>query len=82
MTAPSIVNVYPANGAIGIPIGDSVTVTFNQEMDEDSINTGTFVLSGPDKNVFFGGEMNPFEEPGLNANDILDSPYFPGFVQC
>lgn len=81
-TAPNIVSVYPANGASGIAIGDSVTVTFDQEMDEDSINTGTFVLTGPDQGVFFGGEMNPFEEPGLNAEDILDSPYFPGFVQC
>jgi len=81
-STPAIVNVYPSNGASGIAIGDSVTVTFNQEMDEDSINTGTFILTGPDQGVFFGGELNPFEEPGLNAADILDSPYFPGFVQC
>jgi len=81
-TVPSVVNVYPANGAVGIPIGDQITVTFDQEMDEDSINTGTFVLTGPDQGVFFGGELNPFEEPGLNADDILDSPYFGGFVKC
>ena len=81
-TVPSIVDVYPANGATGIPIGDSITATFDQEMDEDSINTGTFVLTGPDQGIFFGGEMNPFEEPGLNATDILDSPYFTGFVKC
>jgi len=81
-TVPSIVDVYPANSAVGIPIGDQITVTFDQEMDEDSINTGTFVLTGPDQGVFFGGEMNPFEEPGLNASDILDSPYFGGFIKC
>jgi len=81
-TVPSIVNVYPANGSVGIPIGDQFTVTFDQEMDEDSINTGTFVLTGPDQGLFFGGEMNPFEEPGLAQTDILDSPYFGGFVKC
>jgi hypothetical protein len=81
-TVPSIVDVYPANGALGIPIGDQITVTFDQEMDEDSINTGTFVLTGPDQGIFFGGEMNPFEAPGLTREDILDSPYFGGFVQC
>lgn len=81
-TVPSIVDVYPANGSSGIAIGDHITVTFDQEMDEDSINTGTFVLSGPDQGVFFGGELNPFEEPGLTTDDILDSPYFDGFVQC
>ena len=81
-TIPSIIDVYPANGAAGIPIGDQVTVTFDQEMDEDSINTGTFVLIGPDQGIFFGGELNPFEEPGLNEDDILDSPYFGGFVKC
>ena len=81
-TVPSVVNVYPANGSVGIPIGDQFTVTFDQEMDEDSINTGTFVLTGPDQGLFFGGEMNPFEEPGLNESDILDSPYFGGFVKC
>jgi hypothetical protein len=82
MTVPVIIDVYPANSSVGIPIGDQVTVTFDQEMDETSINTGTFVLTGPDQGVFFGGEMNPFEEPGLSRKDILDSPYFGGFVQC
>ena len=81
MAVPSIINVYPANGSEGIAIGDSVKVTFNQEMDTDSINSGTFVVRGPDNNVFFNGELNPFQEPGFTEDDILNSPYYGGYVE-
>jgi hypothetical protein len=81
-TTPNIVDVYPANGAKGIPIGDQVTVTFDQEMDEDTINTGTFVLTGPDEAPVFGPvDVTPFDVPGFEDEDILSSPYFAGYVK-
>lgn len=79
---PNILDVFPAPDSLGIPIGDSVTVTFDQEMDEDSINSGTFVLITPSTNVVFGAELNPFEEPGLNEDDILNAPYKNAYVEC
>lgn len=81
-TVPSIVDVYPSNGSQGIPIGDSIQVIFDQEMDTDSINTGTFVLIGPDKAPIFGPfDVTPFDEPGFEDEDILSSPYFDGYVK-
>ena len=81
-TTPLIVDVYPASGARGIPIGDQVRVIFDQEMDEDSINTGTFVLTGPDEAPVFGPvDVTPFDEPGFDDEDILSSPYFAGYVK-
>jgi len=81
-TVPHIIDVYPAPGSTGIAIGDSITVEFDQEMDENSINSGTFVLIAPDTGVVFGAELNPFEEPGLDDQDILSSPYYGGFVKA
>lgn len=80
-STPAITNVYPAPGAMGIAIGDQVQVTFNQEMDETSINTGTFVVVGPDTGVQFQDEINPWDEPGFDDEDILSSPYFKGYVK-
>jgi hypothetical protein len=81
-TTPSIVDVYPSSQASGIPIGDSVTVTFDQEMDESSINTGTFVVSGPDTSNIFGPDLTPIEQVGVDDQDsVLSSPYFGGFVE-
>jgi len=81
-TTPSIVDVRPAPDATGIVVGDQIQVTFDQEMDESSINTGTFLLVAPDTGVnFFGPAATPFDEPGLDEEDILSSPYYGGFVK-
>lgn len=83
MTTPQIINVYPANTAKGIPVGDRIKITFNQEMDLDSINSGTIVLTGPDDAPIFGPIDNtPLDVPGFDDEDILSSPYFPGYVKC
>ena len=81
-STPIIVDVYPASGARGIPIGDQIRLIFDQEMDTDSINTGTFVLTGPDEAPVFGPiDVTPFDVPGFDDEDILSSPYFAGYVK-
>lgn len=81
-TTPQIIDVYPSNLARGIPVGDQLRVIFDQEMDEDTINTGTFVLIGPDEAPVFGPiDVTPFDEPGFDDEDILSSPYFKGYVK-
>lgn len=82
MAIPTIVDVYPSPSAVGIPIGDQLTVTFDQEMDESSITTGTFVVVAPDRGVLFmGAELTPFDEPGLDDEELLNTPYYGGYVQ-
>jgi hypothetical protein len=81
MSIPYVLDCYPPNGASGIAIGGQIKVYFDQEMDETSINTGTFVVSGPDNGIFFGDEFNLVDQPGLKDEDILSSPYYSGFVK-
>ena len=81
MSAPQIIDVYPAPGAQGIVLGDRITVLFDQEMDETSINSGTFVVVGPDNDFIFGPDFTPIDKPGFEDENILNSPYFEGFVE-
>lgn len=81
-TTPQIVSVYPAPDARGIVLGDQIKVLFDQEMDETSINSGTFLLVGPDNDFIFGPGFNPLDEPELEDERILNSPHYKGFVQA
>ena len=82
MTSPNIIDVYPAHGSQGMPVGDSVVVVFDQEIDLNSINEGSFVVSAPDNDVLFNGELQPFEpESFLQQLDVLSSPYYGGRVK-
>lgn len=47
MVNPTIVNVSPAPGATDVVLGQSIVVTFSEPIDTDSVNNGTFVLTGP-----------------------------------
>jgi len=80
MGTPSIVDVYPANDAQGVVLGDQIRVLFDREMDETSINTGTFVVLGTENNYIFGPDFNPLDEPGIEDEGILNSPYVTGYV--
>lgn len=78
---PSITDVYPAPGASGVVLKDQIKVLFDQEMDETSINAGSFVLTGPDEDFVFGPDYNPLDEPGIEDEGILNSPHYPGFAK-
>lgn len=81
MTIPVIDNVYPVPDATGVVIGDSIKITFDCEMDETSVNTGTIVVTGPDNDFIFGPDYNPLDNPGVDEEDILSSPYTTGYVK-
>ena len=80
-TTPIVLDVFPANGSSGIAISPQIKVLFDQEMDESTINSGTFVLTAPDSGIFFGDEFNLIDQPGLDDQDILSSPNYPGYVK-
>jgi hypothetical protein len=81
MSNPLIIDVYPANEAEGIVLGDKITVLFDQEMDENSIDSGTFVLVGPTKDFLFGRDFTPLDVPGIEDEQILNSPYTTAYVE-
>lgn len=80
-TTPTIVNVYPANDSKGVVIGDKIIVLFDQAMDEESINSGSLVLAGPTKDYIFGQDFNVLDEPGIEDEQILNSPYTGAYVE-
>lgn len=80
-TTPTIISVYPANQSKGIVIGDKITVLFDQEIDEESINSGSLVLIGPTKDFIFGRDFTPLDEPGIEDEQILNSPYTGAYVE-
>jgi len=42
---PTVISTEPANGAVGVPINQSLTATFSEAMIPTTINTTTFTLS-------------------------------------
>jgi hypothetical protein len=81
-TTPQVVNVYPAPDSKGIVLSDRVIVTFDQEMDETTINSGTFVLLGRETTTTFSPiDITPFDTAGFEDEDILSSPYVTGYIK-
>lgn len=76
MTAPVLVQTYPANNDVGIPVGITMLVYFDNVVDEQKIKD-SIILHGPD----FDFATGPF---GTNyiREDGAENPYFltsPGF---
>ena len=46
-TAPTVSVTVPANAATGVPINQTINATFSEPMDPLSINTASFLLTGP-----------------------------------
>jgi hypothetical protein len=44
---PIVVSTVPANGAVAVPVAQVITATFNKAMDPATINTSTFIVTGP-----------------------------------
>lgn len=47
VVVPAVVVTVPANGAAGVPIAQAVSATFNEAMNATTINTSTFLVTGP-----------------------------------
>ena len=75
-----VVSVYPANGAEGVFLSESIYVDFDELMDHDSINRGTFVVTGPEHTLFSGPDTLRWLDL-LEDEELFDSPGFEGFMQ-
>lgn len=75
-------SLYPPVSGISIPTGISISVTFDQEMDEETVSNSFFV-TGPDNDTWSGPDFAMLDggpSPG-DEEDILQSPGFDGIVQ-
>jgi hypothetical protein len=52
----SVTNTSPGSGDTGVTVNAHITVTFNSDMDSDTVNSSTFLLTGPDGPV--GGSVS------------------------
>ena len=84
MTAPQIVpnTASPANGDLGIPLAHTISVIFDREIDESTVNAGTFIVSGPETDLMTGPGLLLAQDPlRPNDDDFLISPKYEGIVQ-
>lgn len=44
---PAVISTDPANNAVGVPLNQKITATFNEAMDGTTITSATFTLTGP-----------------------------------
>jgi hypothetical protein len=43
---PLVENISPANGELGVAVGENITIIFNEAMDPTTINNANLTLSG------------------------------------
>ncbi len=53
-TTPQITSVAPTNGSTNVPPGESVTATFDHNMDATTLTSSTFAVRDPDNNPVTG----------------------------
>jgi len=59
--------LHPSSDSIGIVLGDTIWVLFNEEIDEGSVDEGNLLVEGPETDSFIGPDM------GLNLPNVSDS---------
>jgi hypothetical protein len=78
MTAPSIVEIHPANEAEGVVLSDQVYVIFDREVDHTTVQ---IMLEGPDTDRWSGPEQTRWDNPDTDADDdVLATPGYKGMV--
>lgn len=81
MAAPIVQLVFPASGATGVILATTVWATFDQQIDEDSLE-GAFFVIGPDNDLWTGPDYDRWNKALQNNPDtLLRSPGYKGIVQ-
>jgi len=65
LVPPAITDRYPAPGTEGVVTGTKVKAAFSEPVNPDTVNTSTFVVTGPSGQV--GGNFSFFSFPGGNT---------------
>lgn len=82
MAAPTITTIYPADLDTGIPIAESLIITFDRGVDL-SVAKNHVVLYGPDFDKTSGPDSAQWVDNELGENPFfLRSPSFKGVVDC
>ena len=74
---PMVVSVSPENGANGVPVDTTVTITFSEPMNPLTINSSTFYIRGPGYYDIVNGTII-LENGNTTATFIPTYPLFAG----
>ena len=74
-TRPSVVGTVPANGATLVPISQVLTVSFSTSMNAATINSSTFLLTGPGATAVAG--QVAYSTVGQSATFTPNNPLAP-----
>lgn len=84
MAIVEIESVHPLNNSLGSPLQSTISVVFNQLMDESTISSSTFLVSGPDSSTWSGPDLKLWESKSESPEDMLSSfngeSYVPGSI--
>lgn len=78
--ADILVTVNPSDGATGVPLNNNITILFNTELDEWSIEHGGLILEGPDTDQVIYPGYEPTHLVDGTEKNILESPGYRGIV--
>jgi hypothetical protein len=78
MAAPTVVSVHPVSAATGVVLSDTITVLFDQEVDQTTVS---LFIEGPDTDRWSGPDLAYWDDPKTTSDDeVLQSPAYKGIV--
>lgn len=79
MAAVQIESVHPLDASLGLPLQTQIHVVFNQLMDEATITTSTFLISGPDESTWSGPDLQLWDQ--VPPEEILSTTTGEDFIE-
>ena len=65
-TAPTVVSTSPADGAVGVPVDASISITFDEEMNRFTFTRNTFAVSDGVNGIILYGNKTAVFSPDEN----------------
>lgn len=78
---PAIQSVYPLDNALGLPLETRIIVAFDSIMDQSTINSSTFLVSGPSGDLWSGLQIlrgSDVTSPENILSDFIETGYIDG----
>jgi hypothetical protein len=75
---PAVVSTVPADAATGVHLSAAISATFNQQMNQSTVNDATFVLSDPAGALVEGAVA--YDSASFTATFTPDAPLAPNTV--
>jgi hypothetical protein len=78
MAAPIVDSTVPVSGATSVPVNTTISIIFDQEVDNYRLENGGIVLEGPDESKSIGPGYLGLYPPETDEDEFLASPGYKG----